>query len=53
MTVEMEMTQERIAKLEVIIDVATKAINRKKSELDALNIKIKKVQSLQHCLLGI
>jgi hypothetical protein len=33
MTVEMEMTQERIAKLEVIIDVATKAINRKKSEL--------------------
>jgi flagellar biosynthesis chaperone FliJ len=47
MTVEMEMTQERIAKLEVIIDVATKAINRKKSELDALNIKIKKVQSLQ------
>ncbi|CAC9988867.1 hypothetical protein, partial [uncultured Gammaproteobacteria bacterium] len=47
MTVEMEMTQEKIAKLEVIIDIAIKAINRKKYELDALNIKIKKVQSLQ------
>jgi hypothetical protein len=43
----MEMNQERLMKLEAIIDMALKVIIRKNNELDELNSKIEVVQNLK------